>query len=182
MITERINFFFISAVNWCRLIDEENGRPKSQPNETAAETEKASYHPGESSSFWTCYQLATDAIDDRKGKAFRRGANAIPNSSLCSALKPLYLAALRILLGDGLPCSLVHFDVRAHLLELRGLIFHHRREACNSAFQIRDPLLLIAGLVEHGLRRSHLIFQRRRRGSCLAFPDHQRRQRRAGGA
>ena len=52
-----------------------------------------------------------------------------------------------------------HLKLRAHLLDLRGLVFHHPRETRNSAFQFRDPLLLIAGFVEHGLRSSHLVFR-----------------------
>ena len=52
-----------------------------------------------------------------------------------------------------------HLKLRAHLLDLRALLFHHPRETRNSAFRFRDPRLLIAGFVEHGLRSSHLAFR-----------------------
>ena len=68
----------------------------------------------------------------------------------------LYIAALRSA-HDYLWRRFAHFELRAHLLDLRGLLFHHGRETLNSIFQSRDPLLLIAGFVEHGLRRSHLF-------------------------
>ena len=44
-----------------------------------------------------------------------------------------------------------HLKLGAHLLDLRGLLFHHCRETRNSAFQFRDPLLLFERLVKHGL-------------------------------
>src|SRR5882757_5839279 len=93
---------------------------------------------------------------DRDGKGVRHTANAFPNRLGAWHTRPLYIGALGFI-RDYLWRRLVHFKLRAHLLDLRGLLFHYPRETRNAPFQFSDSLLLIAGFVEHGLRRSHLV-------------------------
>ena len=44
--------------------------------------------------------------------------------------------------------GLSQFDLGAHLLNLRGLVFYCCRETRNRAFQVRDPLLLFLEFFE----------------------------------
>src|SRR5437016_3383004 len=101
----------------------------------------------------------TSAVEEPKEvKAFARAGERPSNSLRLGAwhTRRLYIAALRFVY-DHLWGRFAYFKLGAHFLDLRGLVFHHCREALNRAFQFRDPLLLIEGFVEHGLRRSHLV-------------------------
>ena len=44
-----------------------------------------------------------------------------------------------------------HLDLRAHSLDLRGLLFHRCRETLNRTFQFRDSRLRFEEFVEHNL-------------------------------
>jgi len=69
---------------------------------------------------------------DEKGKAFAAGANALPNRLGASHTRPHYIASLG-LVRDDLWRRFTHLKLRAHLLDLCGLLFHHRRETRNGA-------------------------------------------------
>ena len=56
-------------------------------------------------------------------------------------------------------CRFVHFNLGAHFLDLRGLLFDRCRETRNRIFQFRDSLLRVEEVVERnfGSRYSHLV-------------------------
>jgi hypothetical protein len=49
-----------------------------------------------------------------------------------------------VIIQDGLRCGFAQFKLGAHLLDLRGLLFHRCRETCDSAFQLIDFFALLS--------------------------------------
>ena len=68
-----------------------------------------------------------DAIERRNGKGVRRGANAFQIRLGAWHTRPLYMAALGFV-RDYLRRRFTHFKLRAHFLDLRGLLFQLGRE------------------------------------------------------
>ena len=91
-----------------------------------------------------------DAIERRNGKGVRPQANAFQIRLGAGHTRPLYLAALGFVC-DYPRCRFIDFKLRAHFLDLRGLLFYHCRKTINGAFQFRDPLLLFQRFIDHGL-------------------------------
>ena len=50
-------------------------------------------------------------------------------------------------------CRFVHFNLGAHFLDLRGLLFDRCRETRNRIFQFRDSLLRVEEVVERNFGR-----------------------------
>src|SRR4030095_10962579 len=100
----------------------------------------------------TCFSAAKLMLSsDRKGKGVRRWGERLSNSPRCFGHpRPLYIPVL-VFVRDYLWRRLNNFKLRAHLLDLDGLLFYHCRKTVNVAFQFRDPLLLFQRFIEHGL-------------------------------
>ena len=58
---------------------------------------------------------------------------------------------LLVVVLNRLRRGFAQFKLGAHFLDLRGLLFYRCRETRNRAFQFREPLLLFAQFIEHGL-------------------------------
>lgn len=68
-----------------------------------------------------------------KVKAFATGTNAFPICLGARHTRPFYIAALRFV-HDHFRRGLIHFDLGAHLLDLRGLLFELRNHGLHFAF------------------------------------------------
>src|SRR4030095_7162304 len=106
----------------------------------------------------TCFSAAKLILSsDRKGKGVRRWGERLSNSPRCFGhTRPLYIPVL-VFVRDYLWRRLNNFKLRAHFLDLRGLLFYHYRKTINGAFQFRDPLLLFQRFIDHrfGLERHY---------------------------
>ena len=70
-------------------------------------------------------------------KAFAAGANAFQIRLGASHTRPLYMAALGFVC-NYLRCRFIDFELRAHFLDLRGLLSQLRRENIHSFCLLRD--------------------------------------------
>ena len=85
----------------------------------------------EDSRFYTIAPAREDTrlyTRNRKGKGVRRrGGERLSKSPRCLTHQGTYIAVLRFV-RDYLWRTLAHFELRAHFLDLRGLLFELRRE------------------------------------------------------
>ena len=83
-----------------------------------------------------------------------RVGERLSNSPRWFDTRPIYLAALRFV-RDYLRRRFAHLQLRAHFLDLRGLLFDRCRETRNRTFQFRDSRLRFEESVEHSLGRRY---------------------------
>ena len=87
-----------------------------------------------------CSPAKTERVESKRAetvKAFAAGANAFPIRLGASHTRPLYFADLR-LVRDYLRRRFAHFNLGAHFLDLRGLLFELDRESLHPFLLLRD--------------------------------------------
>ena len=130
MSIERIKIFFISGVNWVLVnSNEENGGPRASQMKSVLQIRTGGIRF--QANFYRAFEEPAstgqvDCIEQRKGKGVRRGANAFPIRLGAWHTRPLYIGALGFV-RDYLWRRFINFKLRAHFLDLRGLLFHHCR-------------------------------------------------------
>ena len=93
-------------------------------------------------------KLGVVAREDLFGKLPKRTSWQPYTPPKSSARSEILACALLPILDDCSRRKFVDLNLRAHFLDLGGLLFHRCRKTCNSAFQLLDFLVLFEELVE----------------------------------
>jgi len=138
MITDRIQKFFIEGVIWLLLKTMANQPPETRISRPTLEIGERLLMEDSQENEDPGFGSATNSEWNKSRHAFAWRLHCCSRDHRSRSAVGDCGCKNQLLVRDGLRCSLVHFDLRAHFLDLRGLLFQLSRENLHPFRLLRD--------------------------------------------